>query len=1336
MTLETRHRRWRWLIHVVWVTCVVVVLAVGGVAFFFGSGAGNPLLRRYILQRVETITGAPVELQGLSIHWLSLRVTLKGVVIHGKEPAGTEPLFSADEVTARLRVDSFWGRKISLNELILKQPRVHIRVEENGSTNLPIPARRNASAPLRETLFNLHIRKFQFLDGWILYNDLKKPLALQGDDLHVALDAGGSLDRPLYLGTFEGKSLQLGLGRDVPLPLDISAKFTLWREGLTVDQAQIVAGRSRFDFQAQMSDFVRPAWTYRYRGWVNLLDFRRTFRSPNTPSGRVDVRGEGNISDGQIRGSGGFVASDILLNYDIFHAAGLGGRGSYRMDNRGLIIPDLHAEAFGGSVTGRVTLQFSGMRFRALTHIEGVRIAQVFPAAEHRGFPIDHLRWDSSLSADTTETWISTFKHFEIKGESHWSPPSAVAPGHIPVTASLTFRYQHDPEVLTVQQANFETSTSRIQASGTLSKRDSQLDVRFETGALERYNDFIWAIRDIPPNSPEAQRVQGSAWWDGQITGPWAAPTFAGHARGERISYGPLELDSAEGDVTYSPTELVLSNGRALRGAMAAGINGNVALTKWDFLPDNQWSAEVDFEKVPLSSLQGLLGTSYPLRGLLSGQFHGRGTRAQPSVIGLFDLAKGKVYGVTFDGLRGQLTLMPDEVRINTAELRIFPPGTENGHGAGIITGNVAYRFPDKTVSLDLVGAGLPLEDFDDIQLPRLPVAGQLTFRLKADGPFYAPSGEGSFRIVDLRIGQEVIGSFEGTLTSDGKLAKLALSSAMTNGSVSGGYTLGLADPYPIQGKVTIQNINLDPFLQTALHLQHFNGHGIADGEISAQGNLQQPGTVVVGANFSRLALNYANVQLQNEGPIRFRSSRDEFNIEPATFRGADTNIKIQGNVHYTGRRPVLLRLDGSLDLRLLSGFVSDLDARGPAQVNASVEGTLDRPRITGRVHLENASVHVADLPVGFNALKGDFIFDATRLFFENATAELGGGTVKLSGSVNYAERPVRYEISASTDHARVRYPEGMSWLAAGSLRLTGTPESGLLSGRITVDRVAVSSGFDVAGALLSANQSFLAPSTSSRFLNSLQFDVEAVSSPDARVEWPSAEFETDANLHVRGTWEHPILLGHVHVLSGDLTFRGNRYRVSRGDVNFANPFQLNPDVNVEASTIIQQYEITLDFTGPANKLSLSYRSDPPLPSNDIITLLALGQPTSEAELRGGGTGASQSTTAGASTILSEAISSQLGGRIEKLFGITKLRVDPGLATVGSTGSEQNPAARVTVQQQVTPDLTITYVSNVSSSQQQVIQVEYNVTRNISIVALRDYNGTFGIDIKIKKRFP
>jgi translocation and assembly module TamB len=436
--------------------------------------------------------------------------------------------------------------------------------------------------------------------------------------------------------------------------------------------------------------------------------------------------------------------------------------------------------------------------------------------------------------------------------------------------------------------------------------------------------------------------------------------------------------------------------------------------------------------------------------------------------------------------------------------------------------------------------------------------------------------------------------------------------------------------------------------------------------------------------------------------------------------------------VRFTGSRALSLRVNGSADLRLLTGFFPDMDIRGPAQINASFEGTVDHPRINGRVHIQNASARSVDFPTGLSAIKGDIVFDATRASFSDMSAEAGGGTMHLSGGVNYGESVFRYDVSVRTDRMRIRYPEGMSWLLGGTLRLAGTPQSALLSGRVTIERVTLSGGLEVAATLVSNKESISGPTASSSFLRNLQFDVEAVSAPDARVEWTNAELRAEANLRVRGTWEHPIILGHIHVLSGDLYFAANRYRVTRGDINFANPFRLDPVLNVEATTTVQQYEITLNFNGPSSKLTLAYRSDPPLPANDIITLLAMGQTSSEATARSGGT---QNTSSGATALLSEAISSQVGGRLERLFGITRLRIDPGLATVGSTTSSQTAAARVTVEQQIARNLTITYVSNVGSTQEQVIQVEYNVSRNLSIVALRDQNGTFGIDFKIKKRF-
>src|ERR1700733_4249455 len=157
---------------------------------------------------------------------------------------------------------------------------------------------------------------------------------------------------------------------------------------------------------------------------------------------------------------------------------------------------------------------------------------------------------------------------------------------------------------------------------------------------------------------------------------------------------------------------------------------------------------------------------------------------------------------------------------------------------------------------------------------------------------------------------------------------------------------------------------------------------------------------------------------------------------------------------------------------------------------------------------------------------------------------------------------------------------------------------------------------------------------------------------------------------------------------------------MGRGDINFANPFRLDPVLNVEATTTIRQYEVTLDFTGPASRLTLAYRSDPPLPSSDIIELLALGQTGEESAAR---TSTGQNTSLGASALLSEAISSQLGGRVQRLFGVSHFSLGPSI--VGLT-EPQISGASVTIEQQVSRSLVVTYITDVTTTQYQIIQIE------------------------------
>jgi translocation and assembly module TamB len=1333
MTKESRRQKIRWLEHVIWVVSIWFALGIALAVIAVGSGLANPLLRHLLISQLESLTGGKVEVRTAAFGWFSLNATVRGLVIHGKEPETTEPLLAVEQARVGLRIDSFWGRKVSLNDLVLISPRVHIRVEKDGTNNLPTLKRKTKSSEsLQETLLNLRVRHVQITDGWILYNNIAKLVALEGGDLRLSVQLGGSAEKPIYVGTLDWQSIELGRRRDVPVPANVNARFSLSSSGFAVEQSVIDIGRSHVDLQAETTDLASPLWNYRYRAWLDLLDIREIFRTPEVPLGRIDLRGEGKLENGNIYGKGSFAGDNITLSFLDFHSANLSARSSYVLDPKGVVLSDFAAYALGGNVKGKITMTFDRLLFRGETRVQGVRLSAVTPAIDHAGFPIDSLHWDAVINADTVETWRENFKDFDISAKMRWDEPEDLLAGHVPVTADWQLRYRTSTSRLELQQGEFETPSSHGLVTGALDPKNTALDVNLDVGSLETWDDFIHSIAGDKPGTPDAKTViGGSLHWVGNITGPSDGPTFQGHFHGERNIYDTFQVDAMDGDISYSPTGLTITNGHAKRGQMEAGIDGELQLTDWEFRPDNQWSSEINLEKVPLQSLEQLGGKHYPIEGQLTGQFHGRGTRAQPMLTGLFDVADGVVYGVPFNRLRGQLSVTPDEVRLSNAELRFFAAGTEKMGGAGIVTGSAAYRFADESLTTELVGASLPLANFGSIQSKSLPLGGQITFRLKSSGPVKQPVAEGSFRVVDLRIGTEVVGSFDGELTSDGKQAELKLGSAMSEGAISGGIKLGLTDPMPVDGAISIRNINLDPYLLSAMHLDKFAGHGTADGDITVHGELMHPENLVVDANLSRLLLTYGSVQLQNSGPIHLTSTRDNLKIISAKLTGAATNAELSGSIQFTGKRNLSLKLNGSVDLQLINAYIPGVELAGHVDMNASVDGTLDKPRIIGRMQLVNASARSSDFPTGLSNLKGDLIFDANRLFFENVTGEAGGGTMSLSGSVNYSEKPLRYDITAKTDRLRIRYPEGLSWVLGGNLRLSGTLDGGFLTGKVTIQRVSLNNGIESLALLASSSSS--TGSTSSPFLRNLQFDVEANSTPDARMEWPGAHLEAESNLRIRGTADHPILLGHIHVLSGDLYFRDNHYHVTRGDLNFSNPFRLNPVINVEATTNIQQYEITLNFTGEASKLNLSYRSDPPLPGGDIVTLLALGQTTSESTIRSGGTGQG---TVGASALLSEAISSQLGGRVERLFGITRFRVDPGLTGVTTSTANQNAGARITVEQQVTRNLTVTYVSNVGSTQQQVIQVEYIVNRSVSVVALRDQNGTFGIDVRFKKRLP
>jgi len=101
-----------------------------------------------------------------------------------------------------------------------------------------------------------------------------------------------------------------------------------------------------------------------------------------------------------------------------------------------------------------------------------------------------------------------------------------------------------------------------------------------------------------------------------------------------------------------------------------------------------------------------------------------------------------------------------------------------------------------------------------------------------------------------------------------------------------------------------------------------------------------------------------------------------------------------------------------------------------------------------------------------------------------------------------------------------------------------------------------------------------------------------------------------------------------------------------------------------------------------------------------------------------------------ANSLLSGALNATVSSRVSKLFGGGSVKIDPSY--VGSLGQS---SARITVQQQISQQLSVVYATNVNTSAQQLIQVSYQLTPDSSVVATRDESGVFSIVYKIRRRY-
>ena len=172
-----------------------------------------------------------------------------------------------------------------------------------------------------------------------------------------------------------------------------------------------------------------------------------------------------------------------------------------------------------------------------------------------------------------------------------------------------------------------------------------------------------------------------------------------------------------------------------------------------------------------------------------------------------------------------------------------------------------------------------------------------------------------------------------------------------------------------------------------------------------------------------------------------------------------------------------------------------------------------------------------------------------------------------------------------------------------GQLNWVGSVRSSLLEGRITINRHSIAPPNDLAQVLFSRRKSTV-QQTSSPFLQNLRLNLNVSTAPEVRLDTRTARnLQTAFDVRIQGTGAQPAILGRIGILSGEIDFAGKRYTINRGEVSFLNPFRFEPELNLNVQARVQQYDITMDFSGPPDRLTVTYRSDPPLPTRDILEI-------------------------------------------------------------------------------------------------------------------------------------
>ncbi|HUK91573.1 MAG TPA: translocation/assembly module TamB domain-containing protein, partial [Blastocatellia bacterium] len=1015
-------------------------------------------------------------------------------------------------------------------------------------------------------------------------------------------------------------------------------------------------------------------------------------------------------------------------------------------------ISDLNASVLGGSVSGSASLALSGGESKVDVAFKSIDLGQSADLAPLKEVVI-------SGAADGTATF--SFPAFNYKAATGrldmtfdaavsrpQSDTKAPATGQVAVTLAAG--------ELNVEKALIHSAESDFTATGTIDREgNASLVANFvskDMAEVQRAIDGLGLIPDAVGDKYDIE-LAGPGSFSGLVQGTLSAPTLAGHVNISEIKSQEESVASLQGDVQFSQELLTVQNGVLLR---PDGTRAEFALTApLDGADDISATATLtgfnlhDLAKIASPGMEDFVGA-----GSISGSVHVGGLPGPRTIQGggnvsvtaaefnIPSLSEGKdePSKMSVPEFAGEVTFQNSVLTVQNLQAQI---------GESRLKGTFSFNLDTYSYNADVEGKNIDLAQMAGALSDNAPLTGSADLSVKGHGDWDDWSTitlQAEIQGHNVSYAGREFGNAKLTANTEAGLLKVDTSGDLLGTPRTIEATVDLRDRknYPISASVDFADTDIGPYLGLiAPQLSGVNGK--ATGSIKLGGPMQDLDEVSAVARLTKLEFGGAvtagrRYVISNQGEVVLKATPKEVTLEPVTFTGEETSIKLGGTISREGGGKSNLGIDGSINLQLISSLSDVLYVSGVAEVKASVVGSLNAPSLTGSATLKDVGVQIVDLPFSVSHGTGEIRFTEYQAAIERFTATTpGGGDLNVTGGAALEGLvPDRWRVEVAADQVGVEYPRDTQTVFGGSLVFQGNRQFQVLSGDLRVRRAAYTK--DVTLAELIANGGPFG----SQFVETgpgggggpgpkINVDIKVDADNTLVIRDNLADATGSAHLQISGPLSEPHVSGKVAFTRGTVEFLNDRYELTRWLITFPGTRGTEPYIDLLADTDISGYRVTISLSGPFSKLRTTPSSDPPLSENDLVALILTGRPALDNTQALTNYAAGQTGLGLAQTLLSATLSEQLQRQTQRIFGLNRFSIDPLIAGRGA-----DPTARVTVGQRINKDFTVTYSQNLTAGPEgleRIALVEYRLTNRFSIVGIRDETGSIGFNIRIRKRF-